>query len=268
MWVRGCMGAFTVINLITFLLIVPKWSLLKTTGESSAASNYVLIIPVTDTELEAVEVTDARNVNADIILPFVTKQLKTTNGQFFTAQDKSSPGQVIYSVVLVKVNGFKCHALLDTGVGSSYASSAILGHLGLQPVCKEFKRIEMMLGSVNTKVIGVYNVTINSLNGKFRLETKVTKVDRGTLLSLDNPRYAGVIDKYPHLTGVHMIDGDKKAELPAHIILGASDYAKIRIKMRPKIGHLGEPVAELTQFGWTITSPGKEIHISHSSSRL
>ena len=67
----------------------------------------------------------------------------------------------------------------------------------------------MMLGSVN-KVIGVYNVTINSLNGKFRLQTEVTKVDRGTLLSLDNPRYAEVIDKYPHLTGVRMIDGDKK----------------------------------------------------------
>ena len=50
----------------------------------------------------------------------------------------------------------------------------------------------MMLGSVN-KVIGVYDLTINSLNGKFQLETEVTKVDRETLLSLDNPRYAEVI---------------------------------------------------------------------------
>ena len=186
---------------------------------------------------------------------------QTTNGRFLTAQDKSSPGQVIYPVVLVDVNGFKCRALLDTGAGSSYASSAILDHLGLRPVRKEFKRIEMMLGSVN-KVIGVYNVTIKSLNGKFRLETKVTKVDRGTLLSLDNPKYAEVINKYPHLTGVRMIDGDKKAELPVHIILGVSDYAKIRTETRPKIGQPGEPVAELTQFGWTIMSPGKEIDIS------
>ena len=119
----------------------------------------------------------------------------------------------------------------------------------------------MMLGSVN-KVIGVYDVTIKSLNGKFRLETEVTKVDRGTLLSLDNPKYAEVINKYPHLTGVRMIDGDKKAELPVHIILGVSDYAKIRTETRPKIGQPGEPVAELTQFGWTIMSPGKEIDIS------
>ena len=105
----------------------------------------------------------------------------------------------------------------------------------------------MMLGSVN------------KVNGKFRLETEVTKVDRWTLLSLDNPKYAEVINKYPHLTGVRMIDGDKKAELPVHIILGVSDYAKIRTETRPKIGQPGERVAELTQFGWTIMSPGKEI---------
>ena len=109
---------------------------------------------------------------------------------------------------MVDVNGFKCCTLLDTGAGSSYASSAILDHLGLRPVRKEFKRIEMMLGSVN-KVIGIYNVMIKSLNGKFWLETEVTKVDRGTLLSIDNPKYAEVINKYPHLTGVRMIDGKK-----------------------------------------------------------
>lgn len=59
-----------------------------------------------------------------------------------------------------------------------------------------------------------------------------------------------------------MNDENKKAELPVHIILGVSDYAKIRTETRPNIGHPGEPVADLTQFGWTILSPGKEIGIS------
>ena len=182
-----------------------------------------------------------------------------THGRFMTAQDKSASGQVIYPVVLVEVNGFKCRALLDTGADSSYASSAPLDHLGIRPIRQELKRIEMMLGSVN-KVIG--DLTINSLNGKFRLETKVMKVDRGTLLSLDNPKYAEVIEKHPHLAGVYMNDRDEKPELPVHIILGVSDYAKIRTQTKPRIGHPGEPVAELTQFGWTIMSPGKEIDIS------
>ena len=47
-------------------------------------------------------------------------------GRFLTAQDKPS-GKVIYPVVVVEVNGIKCHALLDTGAGSLYASSAFFG---------------------------------------------------------------------------------------------------------------------------------------------
>ena len=104
-------------------------------------------------------------------------------------------------------------------------------------------------------------MTIDSLDGNFRLKTEVTKVDRGSLLSLENPKYAEVIQKYHHLTGIQT-DRDDKPELPVHIILGVSDYAKIRRGTRPKIGSPGEPVAELTKFGWTIMSPGKEVDIS------
>ena len=93
-----------------------------------------------------------------------------------TAHDKSASGEVIYLVVLVEVNGFKCCTLLDTGAGSSYASSALLDHLGIRLMRQELKSIEMMLQSVN-KVIGVYDLTINSLNGKFQLEMEVRKVD-------------------------------------------------------------------------------------------
>jgi len=99
-----------------------------------------------------------------------------------TAEDNET-GKVIYPVVVVEVNGIKCRALLDTGAGSSNASSAILDHLRIRPLGEEFKRIEMMLGSVN-KAIGVDGVTIDSLDRNFRLESEVTKVDRGSLLSL------------------------------------------------------------------------------------
>ena len=104
----------------------------------------------------------------------------------------------------------------------------------------------MMLGSVN-KAIGVYGLAIDSLDGNFRFE--VTKVDHGSLLSLENPKYSEAIQKYPHLTGIQMTDRDDKPELPVHIILGVSDYAKIRTEMRPNIGSPREPVAELAKFG-------------------
>ena len=84
----------------------------------------------------------------------------------------------------------------------------------------------MMLGSAN-KVIRIYGIAIGSLDRKFQLETEVTKVDRGTLLTLDNRGYAEMMEKYPYLDGVSMDNSDQKPELPIHIILGASEYAKI-----------------------------------------
>ena len=56
---------------------------------------------------------------------------------------------------------------------------------------------------------------------------------------------------------------DTKAELPVHIILGASDYVKVKTENKPRIGRPGEPVTELAQFGWIIMSPGKEVDLSN-----
>ena len=47
---------------------------------------------------------------------------------------------------------------------------------------------------------------------------------------------------------------DKKTELPIHLVFGASDYTKIKIQEMPRVGKLGEPVAELTRFGWVLMS--------------
>ena len=60
------------------------------------------------------------------------------------------------------------------------------------------------------------------------------------------------------------MDGeDMKAKLPIHIVLEASNYARIKTENKPKIGRHWETVAELTQFGWTIMSPGKQVDISN-----
>ena len=86
----------------------------------------------------------------------------------------------------------------------------------------------------------------------------VTKVEKGELVLLDNPNYPGLIHSYPHLKGVRMNDTDTKAQLPVHLIPGASEYAKIKTNIPVKIGTPGQPIAELTRFGWTIMPPGKE----------
>ena len=58
-----------------------------------------------------------------------------------------------------------------------------------------------------------------------------------------------------------MEDIDTKALLPVHVILGASDYAKIKTRESQRTGAIGEPVAEYTLFGWTIMSPGTETDL-------
>ena len=190
-----------------------------------------------------------------------TSICEKTKAQLLTTSDVGK-GAVTYPVVVVEVNGIRCRALLDIGAGSSYASAALIERLHIRPRRKELKRIEMMLGATN-KVISVYNLTIDSIEGKFHLETEVTKVDRGELLTLNNPRYKEISAKFPHLKEVKMDDVDEKTQLPVHLILGVSDYAKIKTESKPKIGQPGEPVAELTKFGWTILLPGKEMDLSN-----
>ena len=42
-------------------------------------------------------------------------------------------------------------------------------------------------------------------------------------------------------------------------VSGASHYSRIKTMIKSRIGQLGEPVAEQTQLGWTIISPGREL---------
>ena len=168
---------------------------------------------------------------------------------------------VIHPVVVVKVLGVKCRALLDTGAGSSYASAALLNLLQVRPYHREVRQIEMMLGAV-TKQVEIFQVQVSSTSGDLSLTTEVTKVDKNQLLSLENPRYEQCLTNYAHLKGIEMEDKDSKDTLPVHLILGASDYARIKTETAPRVGAKSEPIGEKTKLGWTIMSPGKEVDLS------
>ena len=166
-------------------------------------------------------------------------------------------GNVTYPVVVVEVEGIKCCTLSDTGAGSSYASEALLERISSIGHKKEVRKIEMLLGA-STREVELATIAISDVNRKLSMPVEVTKVDKGELLILENPKYQEVIERNPHLSGVVMNDVDTKSHLPVHIILGAGDFAKLKTESVPKIGEPGQPVAELTKFGWIIMSPGKE----------
>ena len=202
----------------------------------------------------------AKTVVDVIILPFVTNA--TADSQHSTtAVLDTTETNIVYPTILVQVNGITCRALLDTGAGSSYASTTLTERINQQPIRKDYKRIEMMLHTA-TKTVDIFQVQISSLDGCFIINTEVNKVEKSTLLSLPNLKYEELLNRYSHLKNVKLEDKDTKDFLPIHLILGASDYAKIKTRSAPKIGKIGEPIAELTTFRWTIMSSGEENNLT------
>ena len=68
----------------------------------------------------------------------------------------------------------------------------------------------------------VHNLNISNQEGSFKLNVDIHQVEKDILLTVPNREY--------------------KTNMPA------------------RIGETGEPVAELTKFGWMIMSPGQEDH--------
>lgn len=189
--------------------------------------------------------------------------LSTTEPQRTVAGTTTHEGEkVCHPIILVKVNGTVCRALLDTGATVSYASAFLLDLLKLVPTCTTTRQIQTITGIV-TKEIETFDVQVSDLKEKFTIPVNVTKVDRRELLTVDNPNYREMIASYPYLKGVYMEDMDTKSQLPVHLILGASEYCKIKTRKPQRTGAIGQPVAELTRFGWTILSSGKEVSLQN-----
>ena len=180
----------------------------------------------------------------------------------------TSKGSVTYPVVVVVVCGIRCRALLDSGSGACYASSALIDKIGSRPVRREVKNIEMLMHTMKTKV-EIHKLDIVATDGDFQLTKDVSKVEKEVLLTLPNPRYKEMFETYPHLNGVTLADDDTKSELPIHMILGTGVGSDIKMEVLPRVGKPGEPIPEKTRFGWVIQSPGQEMDansfIAHSS---
>ena len=115
-----------------------------------------------------------------------------------------------------------------------------------------------MLLHTTSRKIEVHNLTISNQEHSFKLNVEIHKVEKDMLLTVPNPEYKTLLQSYSHLRGVLIDNNDTKAELPVHIVLGASDFSKIKTSIPARIGKAGEPVAGLTKFGWMIMSPRQE----------
>jgi len=103
----------------------------------------------------------------------------------------------------------------------------------------------MLISSQVTK-LEMDDALIESLDGNFSMSVKLTKVHKGELLTVDNPKYQQLVDNYSHLKGIQIEEFDTKEQLPVHVVLGSGEYARIKTETKPHIGRDGDPVAEKT----------------------
>ena len=64
----------------------------------------------------------------------------------------TTEGSVTYSVAVVKLNGIKFRALLDTDARSAYASPTLIDRLDINASRKKNRRIYMLIHTANRKV--------------------------------------------------------------------------------------------------------------------
>ena len=173
-------------------------------------------------------------------------------------------------MVLIEVDGIRTHALLDTGSGSSYASTTLINALKKKPKEEKTTRIEMMLTSSTTGV-EIYSANLKSRDSKFDMNVELSKVDKGELLTVKNPEYTKLLERFSYLMGAKRNDPDSRSQIPINVVLGASDYAMIKTTTSQRVWLPGQPIAERTLLGWTVMFPGSEevdssIMLTRSSS--
>ena len=117
--------------------------------------------------------------------------------------------KVCHPVVIVKLNGVKCRALLDTGATGSYLSAFLVDLLKVKPSRILTRGIKTIMGLV-TKRVETYDVQISDTQEKCVLPVSATKIDQRELLTLENPNYPELLTKYPHLHGVEMEETDTR----------------------------------------------------------
>ncbi len=105
----------------------------------------------------------------------------------------------------------------------------------------------------------VYNLEFHSLDHRFSLTTKVTKINKSELLAVPKTNYIQLCQNHPHLKRVTLNYDSTKPSLPVHVVLGSGDYTRIKMVTKPRISNHNEPIAELTKLGWFLMSADKEF---------
>ena len=97
-----------------------------------------------------------------------TSICEKTSNVLLTTNDN----HVTYPLVIIDIEGIKCHTLIDTRAGASYATSTLIDQIIKKPITKQYKRIETMGSSA--KSIPVYSIEIQDSDHEFKFQTEIS----------------------------------------------------------------------------------------------
>jgi hypothetical protein len=187
----------------------------------------------------------------------------TAERKVLTASGSTAEG--IFPVVVVKVNGITCRALIDSGAGSSYISGKLASMLNVKPIESRTSKIDMLLTSRTTR-LDIYEAKVESVDGDYAMDVNLIKVEKGELLTIDNPHYDKLQSEFDHLKQAKFIDVDQKSQLPVHVVLGSGEYARIKTQTNPLVGTEGQPIAEKTKTWMVRHEPWCRAEPQHDAS--
>ena len=158
-----------------------------------------------------------------------------------------------------KVNGVTAR-MIDSGSGSSYICTSQLTQLKLKPSRIEKRVIQQMYGTV-TRRVEIYKVKITSdVVEDFEMELACINGEKEILTFLPNSIIKSLKKKYDCFRCISFSDEEAMDDtLPVHLILGTSDFQRIRTTEPLVLGPNPDrdPGAEFTMLGWTLN--GKTV---------
>ena len=175
-----------------------------------------------------------------------------------------SKNTVIHATLVAKVNGTTARIMIYSGSGSSYVCTNLLTQLKLRPSRSEKRIIEQMYGTV-TRRVEVYKAKITSdVVEDFEMDLMCINGEKEILTFLPNPRIKSLKKKYDRFRCLSFSDeGAMDDMLPVHLILGTSDFQRIRTTEPLVLGPNPDcdPGAEFTMLGWTLSGKivGSEV---------
>ena len=160
----------------------------------------------------------------------------------------------IHPTLHASVNGEKVRIMIDTGASSSYICSDMISLLGLKPVRREKRCIEQMYGSMS-KTVEVYKIQLRSIVNEETLDIECINAEKDVLTFLPKPCIDQIKKNNHRLRRLVFCEETIQSDLlPVHIMLGVTDYQRIRTGEPPVIGTNPDrdPGAEFTKFGWAL----------------